>query len=361
MKAWFLEEFKSPYKLHTDAPVPQVSGPYDILVKIDAASYCHTDAVLASGSYVNAGALPIVGCHEFAGTIIDSASETFKSGDRIGIPGRSYRPCGECAECMAGPGAVQGSGDEEGYSVYCPFSQSNGLSRNGGFQEYAVVDSRQVARLPDGLRAVQAAPLMCAGITIFQALERCDLKPGQSVGIMGCGGGLGHLGLQFADKMGLRTVGVDVSDRALELAKSLKTSAKIVDARVESADEVAKQFQDSHAKHRSQMGLDAVIILPESQQAFDYGIRLLKNHSKCVVVSFPKDGFKFSCSDVVFRDISVVGSLVGSNKRLQEMLQFADHHGIKAVVREYSLDQLNELVDEYHRGGPGKLVLNMSL
>lgn len=218
------------------------------------------------------------------------------------------------------------------------------------------MDARQVVRIPQAMSAVQTAPLMCAGITVFQSLKRCNLKPGQTVGIIGCGGGLGHLGLQFASKMRFKVVGVDAADAALDLANFLGTGALIVDSRKDSAEAVIQRLQDEGAKD----ALDAVIILPESQRAFDYGMALLKNHGRCVVVSFPKDGFKFTGKDVVFRDISIVGSLVGSNRTLQEMLDFAATHGISTVVKTYAFERLNQLVEDYHGGVVGKLVLDMS-
>lgn len=109
------------------------------------------------------------------------------------------------------------------------------------------------------------------------------------------------------------------------------------------------------------MGLDAVIILPESQAAFNYGIALLRNHGKCVVVSFPEKDLQISARDIVFRDISIVGSLVGSNKLLRDMLRFAAEHGVKASTKTFPLSRLNDLVDEYHKGGGGKLVIDMAL
>ena len=162
--------------------------------------------------------------------------------------------------------------------------------------------------------------------------------------------------------LGLRVVGVDNADATLSLAKGLDTGARIVDARVEEAGELVKQIAaEDRIEEKGVMGVDAVIILPESQKAFEYGMKLLKNHGRCVVVSFPEKGFHFSAHDVVFRDISIVGSLVGSNKVLREMLQFAASHEIRAVTRTFPLAGLNELVDEYHKGNGGKLVVDMAL
>ncbi|KAI0905056.1 alcohol dehydrogenase-like protein [Ustulina deusta] len=365
MRAQFLDAFNTPYVLRS-VPLPALDSQHDILIKVDAASYCHTDAVLAAGQMQpNPPRLPHVGCHEFAGTVValsNDSSSTFGIGDRVGVPGRSFQPCGECFECAAGPTLEDPDADPPGYSVYCSKALNNGISRDGGFREYAVVDGRQLSPIPDNLSAVDTAVLMCAGVTIYNALQRCALQPGQRVGIVGCGGGLGHLGLQFATKMGLKVVGVDNADAPLKVARDLATSARIVDARVENADEIAVELgKEDGKKDRGDMGLDSVIILPESQKAFDYGVGLLRNHGKCVVVSFPERGFHVSARDIVFRDISIVGSLVGSNKTSRAVLRFAAEHEVKAVLKTFPLSRLNDLVAEYHKGEGGKLVIDMTL
>ncbi|KAH8902699.1 GroES-like protein [Coniochaeta sp. PMI_546] len=366
MKAQFLEAFNKPYALRT-VPLPTPSDPNDVLIKVDAASYCHTDAVLAAGAMPpNPPSFPHVGCHEFAGTVValaPSSSSSWRVGDRVGVPGRSFHPCGSCFECAGEPSPEDPDADPPGYSVYCPRSLNNGISGPGGFREYAVVDARQLAPIPDGMSAVDTAVLMCAGVTVYAALKRCRLQPGRRVGIMGCGGGLGHLGLQFAVKMGFKVVGVDAVDAPLRLARDVAdASVRIVDARAEQAKDVVAQIGEEDGKtDAGDKGLDAVIILPESQKAFDYGVGLLRNHGKCVVVSFPAEGFHISARDVVFRDISIVGSLVGSNKLLREMLQFAAQHDVKAKIKTFPLSGLNDLVREYNKGEGGKLVIDMSL
>ncbi|KAK3936746.1 putative alcohol dehydrogenase protein [Diplogelasinospora grovesii] len=402
MKAQYLESFNTPYVFRRDVPLPILSSdhPHDVLVKVDAASYCHTDAVLSSGAMSpNPPVFPHVGSHEFAGTVVslpeDPSHHGLKVGDRVGVPGRSFHPCGSCFECSSSPKPNSTSDqnpkkpsnehnsntdeqhpnhpdpytDPPGYSVYCPYSSNLGISAPGGFQEYVVVDSRQVTPIPDGLSSVDTAVLMCAGLTIYAALKRCDLRQGQRVGIIGCGGGLGHLGLQFAYHMGLKVVGVDNAEKPLQLAQTIADSGRaetqIVDARAQQAADIRKHLggeeDDDLKREMGDMGLDAVIILPESQRAFDYGVSLLRNHGLCVVVSFPEAGFHVSARDVVFRDISVVGSLVGSNRTLREMVGFAARHGVRASVKTFPLSKLNELVGVYHRGEGGKLVIDMTL
>ncbi|RKU49424.1 hypothetical protein DL546_006650 [Coniochaeta pulveracea] len=369
MKAQFLEAFSTPYVLRS-VPLPSPVKPNDVLIKVDAASYCHTDAVLAAGNMPpNPPTFPHIGCHEFAGTVValpSSSSSPWRVGDRVGVPGRAFHPCGSCFECVRGPTTDDPDADEPGYSVYCPNSVNNGISGPGGFRAYAVVDGRQVAPIPEGMSAVDTAVLMCAGVTVYAALKRCKLNKGQRVGIMGCGGGLGHLGLQFAVKMGYQVLGVDAADAPLRLAQDIAATEgkgiRIVDARVELAKDIVSQIgEEDDRRDRGDMGLDAVIILPESQNAFDYGMSLLRNHGKCIVVSFPAEGFHLSAWDVVFRDISIQGSLVGSNKLLREMLQFAAEHQVRAKVKTFPLSGLNDLVKEYQKGEGGKLVIDMSL
>ncbi len=361
MKAHVLEQYETPYQLR-ELPIPTLDDQNDILIRVDAASYCHTDAVLASGK-MHPPPLPHIGCHEFAGTVVLVSNQPhgLKVGDRVAVPGRGNHVCGQCLECQNPSGPVP---DDPGYSVYCP-SAGGGLgvgAKSGGFREYAVVDSRQVAIMPDSMTAVEAAPLMCAGLTIYAALRKCELRPGQRVGIMGCGGGLGHLGLQFATKMGLKTTGIDVSPPALDLARSLRTGATIFDGSSDSADDVKRSIgKEDGAENPAEMGLDAVIVLPESQKAWDYGMKLLKNGGLLVLVSFPPEGFHISSEDLVFRRIRVAGSLIGSNKAMKEMLDFVVKHDIKAKLRTYPFAKLNQLVEDYHAGAGGKLVLDMSL
>ena len=344
----------------------------DILVKVEAASYCHTDAVFASGSMWQD--LPRVGSHEFAGRIValgpDVSPELGLSLDLlVGVPGRAYQPCGTCYEC------TNNNSDPEGYGVWCSKAGNLGLSRNGGFEEYTLADSRQVAPVPQGMTAVDTAPLMCAGLTIWNALESAGVgtDPGSdnsdiTVAILGAGGGLGHLGVQFAVKLGCKVIAVDTSDEALQLLNGivkdlgdLGSRITIVDPRKDPAEDIRiSLFGQPEPSLEGEKGANAALILPESQKALEYGMKLLRNHSTCVIVSFPIDGFHFNPRDMVFRHISMVGVLVGRNRQLRAMLNFAAKSKVRAKTVTYSLEQLNTLVEDYHGGASGKLVIDMA-
>ena len=355
MKAQVLHAFNTPYKLST-LPIPNPTQK-DILLRVGAAGFCHTDAVFASG--LMSQNLPRIGSHEFAGTVValgpDVDTNRFQPGMRVGSFGRAYRPCGSCWEC-------RNNGDEEeGYSAFCPKAGNLGLTVDGGFEEFVCVDSRQVAPIPEQLSFVDTAPLMCAGYTIYSAYKKCDLAAGARVGVIGCGGGLGHLALQFGVKMGYQLVGIDNQDATLRLARDLNTGAAIYDARATQPEEVLAHIHGGEGKANAERGLDAVLILPESQKAFDYGLQLPRNHGLGVVVSFPAQGFNFSARDMVFRQIQLVGILPGRQSNMREMLRFAAEHGVRAVTKTYPLAKLNDLVEEYHKGLGGKLVVDMTL
>jgi len=142
---------------------------------------------------------------------------------------------------------------------------------------------------------------MCAGATIYSSIKRCELKPGQWIIISGCGGGLGHLGIQFAKALGYRVVGIDARPEALKVAESLGACDLLIDAsKNESSADLLKKINNGKGAH-------AAVILPEVQAAFDQAVSLVGVCGTMCVVSFPVNGFHFSCADIVFRNIKIIG------------------------------------------------------
>lgn len=360
MKAQLLESPNAPYTL-ASVPLPQPQDPHDILLRVTAASYCHTDAVVASGSVPGVPPVwPHINCHEFAGEVVmagpAAAALGFAPGARLAVAGRGFHCCGVCDECAAGPDVERGDlhGDIPGVSAYCRASGTCGLTHPGGFAQYAVVDARQVNRIPEGLTDVEVAPLMCAGMTVFTALRKAAVRPGSVVGVVGAGGGLGHLAMQFAEKMGAKAVGVESADDPLRLAREVSPGATVVDARTTEAKEVGAEGQ-------SRKGVDVVLVLPESQKAFDYAMGILRDRGTCMLVSFPAAGFHISALDIMLRHLNITSVLGGTFAATEEMLQFAAKHGVKAKFETFPLDKLNELVAKYNQGGGGKYVVDMAM
>ena len=143
--------------------------------------------------------------------------------------------------------------------------------------------------------------------------------------------------------------------------RDLASQVTIVDARSEKAEDVRfSVFGKPEPSLEAEKGATATLILPEAQAALDFGMSLLRSHSTCVCVSFPIHGFKVNPRDLVFRHISMKGVLVGRNRQLRAMLKFAAAEGVRAKTVLYRLEDLNKLVDDYHGGASGKLVIDMS-
>ncbi|RYC83339.1 hypothetical protein BFJ63_vAg13742 [Fusarium oxysporum f. sp. narcissi] len=363
-KAAIVERFGEPY---TFKQIPRPSKPrgQDLLIKVLAASYCHSDTLFAQGEL--AQELPREGGHEFVGEVVSigpdvSSHKAVTVGQRVGVPGRAYHPCGTCWECTH-PGK-----DEMGYSPYCPYARNLGFSQDGGFQDYCLVDSRQVALIPESLSSTQAAPLMCAGLTIWGALSHESVQKAKIVAIIGAGGGLGHNGLQFAARLGKDVLAIEASDPAVEVMKRVKSNlgedrkrVHVADARKNDASIIRALAKSTDGCPSSEVGVEAVILLPESQKAFDLGLKLLRNHGTMVIVSFPIEKFVVSAREFVHRDITIRGTLVARNYQLREMLEFVVKHNVYVEVTSYCFNQLNDLANPALHGAGGKRVIDMTL
>lgn len=207
--------------------------------------------MVAKGSFGTK--LPCIASHEGTGTVVALGSDVldFKQGDRVMVSPPRDR-CGHCPDCL-GP---------EGYRQYCPnISGHVGVTMNGAFAEYMVADARESAVLPDNLSFETAAPLACAGATVYRAILQTGLIQGETVGLVGAGGGLGHLGCQFAKAMGLVLVGLDARDEGLDLAR--KSGADVViDARKDKS-QVVQEVQKVTNGH----GVDSTVNLSDHETA----------------------------------------------------------------------------------------------
>lgn len=268
MLAVQLVEFNKPYKIHK-VPTPSSLGPYDLLLKVTVASYCHTDSMVQAG--LMGTKLPCIPSHEGAGTVaaVGSKIVEFKIGDRVML-GLPRNRCGHCSDCL---------GPEE-YRQYCPNLDGHcGVTLDGAFAEYMVADGRESCLLPEKVNFETAAPLACAGCTIFRAVLQTQLKVGETIGLIGAGGGLGHLGVQFAKAMGLVVVGVDARDEALELAKECGADV-VIDARI-GKEKVVEEVQ----RVTNGCGVDSSITISDADDAAALACAATKMHGSMIQIA----------------------------------------------------------------------------
>ncbi|KAH7632752.1 hypothetical protein B0T09DRAFT_371457 [Sordaria sp. MPI-SDFR-AT-0083] len=219
------------------------------------------------------------------------------------------------------------------------------------FAECAVVDSRTSTVIPEGVSLLAAVPLGCAGRTAWRAVKEAGLRPGQWLGIVGSGGGLGHLVVQFATKMGLKVVGIEVKDEGLELTKEMGADV-VIDARKgkdEVVREVGKAVLGDDGKDVDHNGLfatdgvDATDSLSDADDAAGLACAITKMHGLVVQVAQPLE-VKIPFIELILRDVRIKGSLQCSGKESEELLKvFSDHEVKVKMTPFYGLDQVEEL------------------
>lgn len=337
MKAAFVTNFGRPLTIG-ELPVPQ---PKDgqVLIKIEACGVCHTDVHAANGDWPVRPKPPFVPGHEGIGRVISMGRNvrSLKEGDRVGVPWL-FQACGLCDYCLTSR------------ETMCESALYGGYTANGGFAEYCVAPADYVARIPQGLDPVAAGPIICAGITTYKGIKVADCRPGEWLVVSGIGG-LGHLAIQYAKTMGLQVIAVDVAEDKLELAKALGASL----AFNASTTDVVKDVQQAVG------GAHAVLITAVSKSAFAQGAGMLRRGGTCVLTGLPPGEFPLSIFDVVFRCLTIRGSLVGTRADLKEALSFAAAGLVKATIETSTLEEVNEVLERLRTGKVnGRIVLKIS-
>jgi propanol-preferring alcohol dehydrogenase len=336
MQAAVVEHFRKPLVLREwDVPT---AGPGQILVKTEACGVCHTDLHAANGDWPVKPTPPFIPGHEAIGLVVEvGAGVTIvKEGDRVGVPWL-YSACGHCEYCLSA------------WETVCGEAQFGGYTRNGGFAEYVLADPDYVAHIPAGLSAIDAAPLICAGITTYKGIKEAKLKAGDWIAISGAGG-LGHLAIQYAKIMGLQICAIDVDDAKLALAKSL------------GADLVFNALHEDPAaalKKATGGGAHGVLITAPSLSAFKQGVGMTRKLGTCVLVGLPPGDFPVPLFDIVADCITIRGSFVGTREDMAECLAFAADGRVKADIELQPLSKINDIFDRLEYGKvAGRVVLD---
>src|ERR1700675_2827907 len=299
MTAAFVEKFGEPLEIREVAiPTP---GPGQVLVEIAASGVCHTDVHAAEGDWPIKPTLPFIPGHEGAGFVakLGSGVTHLKEGDRVGIAWL-HSACGHCEFCLTG------------WETLCPEQQMSGYTVNGTFAEYALGQADYLGRIPDKLSFIDAAPILCAGVTTYKGLKETKTRPGEWVVISGVGG-LGHVAIQYAKAMGMHVAAVDLGPEKMALAQRLGADI-LIDARTQNPPAaIQKQIGGAHG----------VLVTAVSTGAFKQAIGMLRRGGTCVLNGLPPGEFPVSIFDVVLNGYTVRGSIVGTRLDLEEALSFA--------------------------------------
>jgi D-arabinose 1-dehydrogenase-like Zn-dependent alcohol dehydrogenase len=310
-----------------EEPIHEPDGGY-ARVKVQACGVCHSDALTKEGTWPGI-VFPRVPGHEIAGVIdaLGAEADPWKIGDRVGV-GWHGGHCGKCESCRRGD------------FITCAKLQIPGISYDGGYAEYVSVPIEALAHIPESLTPEQAAPLMCAGITTFNALRHSGARPGDLVAIQGIGG-LGHLGVQFASKFGFATVAIGRGEQSKTLA--LELGARVyIDAR---SQDVAKELT-------ALGGARAILATAPDGKAMGSLIDGLGVDGKLVTVGVSFEPFSVSSPQLLMARKSVMGWPSGTSKDSEDTLKFAAANGVRPVIETFPLERA---ADAYERMMSGKV------
>jgi len=260
-----------------------------------------------------------------------------KEGDRIGVPWL-YTACGHCAHCVGG------------WETLCESQKNTGYSVNGGFADYVLADPDYVGHLPAGLDFAPAAPVLCAGVTVYKGLKETEVRPGQWVAISGIGG-LGHMAVQYAKAMGMHVVAVDVGADKLKLATELGADLTVNAAEVDPVAEVT----------RAVGGVHGALVTAVSNAAFAQAVGMLRRGGTMALVGLPPGDLPLPIFEVVLKGLTVRGSIVGTRNDLSEALALAGEGAVRAHYALDALENVNAVMGGLKDGTiTGRIVLDMA-
>ncbi len=336
MKAAILREFKAP--LTIEEVVQPQPGADEVLIEVEACGVCHSDLHVADGDWpqiVPITKRPLILGHEIAGRVVEKGPSVnhLEVGDRVGVPWVHWT-CGECDFCR------------EGNENLCVKQKITGVTVDGGYAEFVKAPASHALRIPGGLSCIDAAPLFCAGVTVYRALRRAKIQPGQRLAVFGVGG-LGHLAVQIGQGLGAVVTAIDVSDEKLAQASSLGASATLNAATVN----VVKEL-------RRAGGVHAALVTSAAKSAYDTAFPCVRPGGKLLVVGLPAESLCFPPILMAALEVCIQASSVGTRQDIRELLAMAAAGKVHCQVATRPLKQINEVLTEL-RGGivSGRIVL----
>ena len=336
MKAAVVPSLGAPLEIR-ELPVPEV-GPGQVLMRVRASGVCHTDLHAAEGDWPVKPTAPFVPGHEGVGEVaaVGKGVTHLKEGDRIGAPWL-HTACGRCEHCVGG------------WETLCESQQNTGYSVDGGYAEYVRADANYVGHLPDGLDFGPAAPVLCAGVTVYKGLKETDTKPGDWIAVSGIGG-LGHMAVQYAKAMGRKVVAIDISDDKLKLAKDLGADVALNAAEIDAAAEIKSTLG----------GVHGALVTAVSNAAFGQAVGMIRRGGTLSLVGLPPGDFPLPIFDIVLQGITVRGSIVGTRNDLAESLAFAGEGKVASHFTWDKLENINAIFDKMRAGQiDGRVVMEI--
>lgn len=325
-------------------PVPK-PGPDEVLVNIKYSGVCHTDLHAMLGDWPIAPKMPLVGGHEGAGVVV-SRGELVKDvqiGDHVGIKWLNGS-CLSCTYCQQSDEPLCGTPDLSGYTV------------DGSFQQYCIGKAAHVARIPKECDLEEISPILCAGITVYKGLKESGAKPGQYVAIVGAGGGLGSLAVQYAKAMGLHAIGIDTGDEKRDMVLKLGAIG-FVDFATSS-----DLIKDVKAHTTDGLGPHAAILVAVQEKPFQQATQYVRSRGTVVCIGLPPNAnITAPVFDTVLRMINIKGSYVGNRSDSAEAIEFYRRGLVRVPFKTVGLSELQSVYELMQAGKiAGRYVVDTS-
>ncbi len=301
-------------------------GPGHVRIRVQACGVCHSDSLTKFGVFPWM-TYPRVPGHEVAG-VVDAVGPDvplFTSGQRVGL-GWHGGHCNYCVPCRKGD------------FILCENQLISGISFDGGYADYVTAPANALAFIPSELNDVDAAPLLCAGITTFNSLRNSGARPGDLVAILGIGG-LGHLAIQYAAKSGYRTVAIARGQDKGPLAKQLGAHAYI-----------DTTTQDPAAELQKMGGAQIILSTLTSADALLWAVNGLGRTGKLIINGVPEKEWDVNAMPMILNRLSIVGWPSGTGMDSEDTLNFSAMAGIKPMVETYPLENAAEAFDRMMSG-----------
>jgi len=336
MKAAVLHDFKIPLSIEeVDRPNPSTD---EVLIRVEACGACHSDVHVADGDWTQLIRIikrPLILGHEIAGRVVETgdAVHDLRIGDHVGVPW-IYWSCGECDFCKA-----------ENENL-CLRQKITGVTVDGGYAEFVKAPATHALKIPDGLSSLEAAPLFCAGLTVYRALKQAGPVTGRRLAVFGIGG-LGHLAVQLGRIFGAEVTAIDVSEEKLELARELG-AVNTLDARTS---DVVKELRRSGGVH-------VCLVSSAAKAAYDTAFYCLRPTGTLVVVGLPAESICIPPILMAAGEIRIQASAVGTRRDLEQVLSLAAAKNLHCRATARPLAEVNQVLDELRQGKvSGRIVL----
>ncbi|KAL0490311.1 alcohol dehydrogenase [Acrasis kona] len=340
--AALFSELGNPGKITFEKRVVPEPNVHQIIVNIKYTGVCHTDLHTLRGEWPRNVQVPWIGGHEGAGIVVKvgSAVSEVEVGDAVGIKWINST-CNNCEFCMAS------------HESNCQSATYTGFTVDGTFQQYAATSGRYVTKIPKNVSLEDAAPIMCAGVTVYRALKEANVRVGEWVVLPGAGGGLGHLAVQYARAMGLRVLGIDTGDDKEKLVKQLGAEVFIDYIKCKNVVEQVKMFTNG--------GPHATLVLSTSSESYNQAIQWSRPRSTLVTVSLPPNAkLNADIFSLTVKSLRIVGSYVGNRLDAVEALDYVARGLVKPHYKILPFRDLPKVFEQMSEAKvTGRIVLKM--